>query len=161
MPTLAPLIDAPFAVQLHVGAALIAIALLPWTLFRKRRDRVHRVSGYLWVTAMVTTALSSFFINEARMFGPFSAIHLISVYTLFGIWQAVRAAIRRDRRAHESGMRGLTFGALGIAGLLTFLPGRRMNEVMFGAYGDEGFFVVLAVAVLVAGSLFSRRRKTI
>lgn len=158
MPTLAPLIYAPFAIQLHVVMALVAIALLPWTLFRTKKDRLHKVCGYIWVTAMASAALSSFFINEARMLGPFSAIHLISVYVLFGLWQAVRAAIRRDLVAHQAGMRGLAFGGLGIAGILTLLPGRRMGEVLFGSYDQEGFFVVLAVAVLVFGMVMSRRR---
>ncbi len=158
MPTFAPLLDAPFPIQLHVGAAVLAILLLPWTLFRRRKDRVHRVCGYLWVTAMVTTALSSFFINEARMVGPFSAIHLISVYVLIGLWQAVRAAIRRDTQAHQAGMRGIAFGGLGVAGALTLIPGRRMGEMLFGPYSEEGFFVVLAVAVLVAGTVLSKRR---
>lgn len=66
MPTLVPLMDARIAVQLHVAAALLAITLLPLTLFRKRRkrrDRIHRSAGYLWVTTMLTAALSSFFIH--------------------------------------------------------------------------------------------------
>ena len=71
MPTLVPLIDSPFAVQLHVGAAMLAILLLPLTLFRRRRDGLHKAAGYLWVTAMVTAALSSFFITGLQMIGPF------------------------------------------------------------------------------------------
>ena len=158
MPTLAPLFDAPFAVQLHVTTAVVAIALLPWTLFRTKKDRVHKVCGYIWVTAMVSTALSSFFINEARMLGPCSAIHLISAYVLVGLWQAVRAAIRRDQVAHRAGMRGLAFGGLGVAGILTLMPGRRMGEVLFGSYDTEGFFLVLAVTVVLFGTFRGRGR---
>ena len=158
MPTIAPLLDATIAVQLHVSAALAAIALLPWTLFRRRRDRVHKTCGYLWVTAMATAALSSFFIHEVRLVGPFSPIHLISIYTLFGIWQAVRAAIRRDTVSHRAGMLGLSLGALGVAGTLSLMPGRRMNEALFGSYGQEGFFLALVVAVVVAGTAMSRQR---
>lgn len=157
MPTLVPLIDSPSAVQLHVAAALLAILLLPLTLFRRRRDGLHKAAGYLWVTAMVAAALSSFFITGLQMIGPFSPIHLISLYALFGIWQAVRAAIARDIVTHQKAMTGLTVGALGVAGLLSLSPGRRMNEVFFGAYGTEGFVMALTLAVIGLGILMSRR----
>ena len=158
MPTLAPLLDAPFAVQFHVAAALLAIALLPLTLFRRRKDRVHKTAGYLWVTTMTTAALSSFFINDIRTVGPFSAIHLISLYTLFGLWQAVRAAMRKDMVTHRAAMTGISAGALGLAGLLSLMPGRRMNEAFFGGYETEGFLLVLALAVVVVGVVLSTRR---
>ena len=160
MPTLVPLIDAPLAVQIHVACALAAIGLLPLTLFRRRRDRLHRMSGYVWVAAMVTTALSSFFIHGVGGIGPFSPIHLISLYALFGIWQAVRAAIRKDIAAHKAAMTGLTVGALGVAGVLSFMPGRRMNAMLFGDASQEGFFLILALAVIGFGVALSRRKQS-
>ena len=159
MPTLVPLLEAPWAVQLHVVAAIGAIVLLPWTLFRRSRDRVHRFSGYVWVTFMATAALSSFFIAGVGGFGPFSAIHLISIYALFGLWQAVRAAIRRDVETHRTAMTGLTIGALGVAGLLSLMPGRRMNTVFFGDYGTPGFFLSLTIALVIVGVILTRRKE--
>ena len=41
-----PLLTAPFQIQLHVGFAVIAIVLGPIALFRTRRDRIHRITGY-------------------------------------------------------------------------------------------------------------------
>lgn len=95
--TLAPLLNAAPAVQIHAFAAL---ALLPLTalLFSLRRgDRRHRVLGWTWVALMTVVAVSSFAIQEIRFLGPFSPIHLLSVLALAGLVQAVRAARRRGR----------------------------------------------------------------
>ena len=155
MPSLVPLLDAPLAVQIHVGAALLAIALLPWSLFRRRKDRIHRMAGYAWVSAMALAAMSSFFIHGIGLIGPFSPIHLISVATLFGLYRAVRAAIDKNFAAHRLAMRSTVFGALGVAGFLALIPGRLMNEVLFGPYGAEGSAFL---AVLVALAAFLHRR---
>ncbi len=159
MPTLDPLLSAPVAVQIHVAAAMAAIAFLPFTLFRKKRDRVHKTAGYVWVLVMATAALSSFFIRGLGGFAGFSPIHLISIYTLVGLWLAVRAAIRRDLVRHRAAMSGMAFGALGVAGVLSLMPGRRMNEALFGDYGAQGFYLSLAVAVVVVGVVLSKRRE--
>jgi uncharacterized membrane protein len=45
------------------------------------------------------------------------------------VWRAHKHEVERHRRA----MLGLFFGALVIAGLFTFMPGRIMHEVMFGS----------------------------
>ena len=158
MPTLDPLLNAPFAVLFHVAAAVLAIALLPLTLFRSKRDRVHRIAGYFWVLAMAGAALSSFFIRGIGTFGGFSAIHIISIVTLIGLWNGVRAAIRRDLAAHQAGMRGIAMGGLGLAGVLSFLPGRRMNEALFGSQETLGFALVLGLAILAMGLFYRRNR---
>jgi uncharacterized membrane protein len=76
--------------------------------------------------------VSSFFIHTIRMWGPWSPIHLLSLFTLImlplGVWHARRHQVARHRRA----MAGLFAGALVIAGVFTFLPGRIMHEVIFG-----------------------------
>ena len=156
MPTLEPLLIAPIAVQLHVSAALFCIILLPLTLLRRKRDRLHKTAGDVWVVTMASAALSSFFIRGLGPFGGFSAIHIISVFTLFGLWQGVRAAIRRDLVAHQSRMRGIAIGGLGVAGVLSFMPGRRMNEVVFGTNETLGFALILGVALVALGLYFWR-----
>jgi uncharacterized membrane protein len=35
------------AVTLHVVSALLAVALVPLVLLRRRRDRVHKTAGYV------------------------------------------------------------------------------------------------------------------
>jgi len=149
--TLAPLLSAPVEIQLHVLSALLAIFLGPMTLFRKSRDRWHKRLGYLWVTAMFSTAATSFAILESPMIGPFSVIHGLSVLTFWGLWVGIAAVRRGDIARHQAQMKSLYFWALGVAGLFTFAPGRRMNRIFFGDNPDVGF----AIAAGVIGSLLA------
>ena len=157
--TLTPLLDAPLVIQIHVIAACAAVLLGPLAMLRRNRDIWHKRLGRTWVLAMVVTALSSFAINEIRMLGPFSVIHALSVLTLIGLWQAVAHARRGQIAAHRKQVLGLYTYAIGIAGLFTLLPGRRMSEVLFPASPWTGFWTIaalLSLAILAAG-LQSRR----
>lgn len=161
--SLAPILAADPIVQFHILAALTAIGLVPFALFRRRRDRVHKIAGYAWVSAMLATALSSFWISGIRLIGPFSPIHVLSLYTLFGVVMGVVQIRRGDRHSHEATMKAIAFWALGVAGLLTLLPGRLMNRALFGEAGEAGFSFVLVVAVLLsarAGLLNKRSQAT-
>lgn len=153
-----PIISAGLAVSIHVFGAIAAIIVGPIAFLRKRRDRIHKILGYAWATAMLATALSSFFILEIRLVGPFSPIHLLSAFTLYGLWNAIGLARSRDIIGHRKAMFGLYTGALGIAGSFAFLPGRLMNHVFFAQTPMAGFLVVLTLAVL--GSLYLRRSMT-
>jgi uncharacterized membrane protein len=162
--TLTPFLDAPLMIQLHVVAALGAITLGPLAMLRRSRDRWHKVLGRAWVGAMATVALSSFLINEGQMFGPFSVIHLLSVLTLWGLWQAVAAARAGRIAEHRAGMLALYVWALGVAGLFTLLPGRRMNLMLFPEAPLAGFLGAAAAFVLAGAVLWGmpglRKRST-
>jgi uncharacterized membrane protein len=81
---------------------------------------------------MATIAVSSFWIHDLRMIGPFSPIHLLSIFTLAVLPLAVLAARRHDVARHRRAMLGLFLGALVVAGLFTLLPGRIMHAAVFG-----------------------------
>src|SRR5918994_1161638 len=49
----------------HVIAALFVLAIGPVQIFRRRRDRIHRTMGYLWVAAMYYVCFSSFWMVSA------------------------------------------------------------------------------------------------
>ena len=82
---------------------------------------------------MVTVAASSFWIHDLRVWGRWSPIHLLSIFTLtmvpLGVWHAHRHAVQR----HRFTMIGIFSGALVIAGLFTLAPGRIMYKVVFGS----------------------------
>ena len=88
--------------------------------------------GSIWVLSMIAVCLSAFFIHELRVWGPWSPIHPLAISTLVmlpvAVWRAHRHEVTRHRRA----MLGLFLGALVIAGLFTFLPGRIMHAVFVG-----------------------------
>ncbi len=122
---------APLVVQIHVLAAFAAL-LIGIVVFSMRKGTyVHRNMGKFWVAAMATTALSSFFIHEIRSWGPFSAIHLISVGTVTSLIYAVYAIRRGNVQEHEYTMKGLFVGGLLVAGSLSLVSGRLMNEILF------------------------------
>ena len=92
----------------------------------------HRTLGWIWVILMAIVAISSFWIHQIRLVGPFSPIHLLSIFTLIMLPLAVWRARRHQVAGHRRVMI-LTFaGGLVIAGLFTFVPGRIMHAVVFG-----------------------------
>jgi uncharacterized membrane protein len=130
--SLAPLLDAAPAIQLHAFAAMAAFALGVVQLSAPKGTLPHRTIGWIWVVLMTVVSLSSFWIHQLRLWGEWSPIHLIAIFTLvtlpLAVWAAHRHAVERHRRA----MTGLFFGALVIAGIFTLVPGRIMHAVVLG-----------------------------
>ena len=129
---IAPLLQASLSIQVHAFTAMGALVLGSIQLAAPKGTLPHRIVGSLWVALMLVVSVSAFFIHQLRIWGPWSPIHLLAIFTLamlpFAVWQAHRHKVERHRRA----MLGLFFGALVIAGLFTFLPGRIMHAVVFG-----------------------------
>ncbi len=159
--SLTPLFDAPVAVQVHAAAALAALLLGALVLFRRKGTPLHRAMGRVWVVLMLVAATSSLFINEIRLIGPFSPIHIFSVVTFIGLAQGLSAIRRGNVRAHRAAMQSLYFFSLIIAGAFTLLPGRRMHDVLFGAgAGWPPSLIVIALALSVSlAAWFQLRRR--
>ena len=148
--SLYPLLSASPVIQIHAYAAIAAFVLGAFVLFEKKGGKRHKALGRLWVGLMVIAAASSLFIWVIRTWGLFSPIHVISVVTLAGLWRAVTHARARNIAAHRALMRNLYLGALVIAGVFTFYPGRIMNRVVFGSDGASPQEWVVFAAVLLA-----------
>lgn len=131
--TLAPLLAAAPAIQVHAFAAMAAFALGIVQLAAPKGTLPHRTLGWIWVALMAVVAVSSAFVHTIRLWGPFSPIHLLSILTLAVLPVAVWRAHRHDVLHHRNAMLALFFGALVIAGLFTFVPGRIMHTVAFGS----------------------------
>jgi uncharacterized membrane protein len=130
--TLAPLLDASPAIQFHAFAAMAAFALGVVQLAAPKGTLPHRTIGFIWVALMIVVSISAFFIHQIRLWGPWSPIHLLAIFTLIMLPIAVLFAHRHNVRGHQRAMLGLFAGALLIAGLFTFVPGRIMYHVAFG-----------------------------
>jgi uncharacterized membrane protein len=130
--SLAPLFNASPVIQAHALAAMGAFALGVIQLAAPKGTLPHRTIGFIWAFLMLAIVVSSFFIHEIRLWGPFSPIHLLSIFTLVMLPLAVWYAHRHEVARHRNTMLGLFFGALVIAGAFTFLPGRIMHAVAFG-----------------------------
>jgi uncharacterized membrane protein len=134
--TLAPLLAAPFAVQLHVFTVVPAFFLGTWLIFFSRKGaRRHRAVGYVYLTLMTITAITALFVHQIPAidivygFGP---IHIFSIVTLSGVVGALRGAWTHNIKMHRSSMLGVYIGGLLIAGTFAFLPGRIMHALVFG-----------------------------
>ena len=130
--SLAPLLEAAPAIPLHAFAAMSAFVLGLVQFAAPKGTLPHRTIGWIWVLLMAAVAASSFWIHQIRLLGPWSPIHLLSIFALvivpIGVWRARR----HDVAGHRLTMT-LTFcGALVVAGLFTLLPGRIMHTVVFG-----------------------------
>ena len=130
--SLAPLLNASPVIQLHAYAAMTALVLGVVQLTAPKGTLPHRTIGFVWVGLMLVVAGSSFWIHQIRLVGPWSPIHLLSIFTLVMLVMGVVAAHRHNVRRHRIAMISIFAGALVIAGLFTLVPGRIMHAVIFG-----------------------------
>ena len=117
----------------HAYAAVLALLLGAIQFSLPKRGVLHKSMGYAWMASMAYVAVSAFFIHELRLIGPFSPIHLLSIFTLWGIYSSITAARRGDIERHRIINIQLYVFALLVAGAFTFFPGRIMYRVLFGA----------------------------
>src|SRR3954467_14829406 len=100
--SLAPLLDAAPSIPLHAFAAMAAFALGLVQFAAPKGTLPHRMIGWIWVLLMATVAISSFWIHTIRLVGPFSLIHLLSIFTLIllplAVWRARSHRVADHRR---------------------------------------------------------------
>jgi uncharacterized membrane protein len=121
----------PAVIWAHMLTIVVALALTPVMLLRRRGDPPHRVLGWIWAGALFLTAAISF---EVRTINPggFSLIHLLSLLTIVQVPLIVLHARRHDWKRHRAAVRGMVTGALLVAGFFTFPFGRLMGTWLFG-----------------------------
>lgn len=163
--SLDPILSAPIAIQIHAFSATAAMLLGAVVLFRRKGTPLHKLMGRVWGGLMLIVATSALFINEIRLIGPFSPIHLFVVMTYCGLYEGIREIRRGNVLAHQASMKSLYLGALLLTGAFTLLPGRRMHAVLFGAEaGWVPSLVAIALALALTAFLWiklmpKRRRK--
>ena len=133
--SLAPLFAAAPEIQVHAFAAVAAFLLGAVQLAAPKGTLPHRTLGWVWVVLMLVISGSSFLLHGIRLWGPWSPIHILSVFTpiMLVLVLAVVAARAHRVRAHRITMISIYAGALILAGLFTLVPGRLMHGVLFGS----------------------------
>jgi uncharacterized membrane protein len=121
----------PTIVWAHVLTIAVALALTPVMLLRKRGDYAHRVTGWVWVSSMMLTALLSFWVRGLNG-ASLSWIHILSALTLIQAPRIVLTARRHQHAKHRAAVRALITGALAIAGIFTLIPSRLLGHWLFG-----------------------------
>nr|WIE89395.1 DUF2306 domain-containing protein [Mesorhizobium sp. WSM4875] len=130
--SLGPLLTAPPPIPWHAFAAFAALAIGGAQLALPKGTTRHRVLGYAWAALMLVVAVSSFWIQQIRLIGPFSPIHILSILVVVTAPLAVWYAHTHKVAAHRSVMIKLYLFALIGAGIFTLVPGRIMHTVVFG-----------------------------
>ncbi len=122
---------APIVVQVHALTALAAFSLGVVQFMRPKGTLPHRVFGWTFLILMTVVAGTALFIRDVND-GGFSLIHLFVPLTAWGVIGGLVHARRGQIKQHRNAMFGMFIGALVIAGLFTFMPGRLMHAVIFG-----------------------------
>ncbi|MBY9065713.1 DUF2306 domain-containing protein [Hyphomonas sp. WL0036] len=125
-----PLLESPLILQTHVAGAIITFVIGCILLAGVKGRTMHRTLGYVWVVTMAVTAISSFFLKTINP-GSFSFIHALSAWTVIMLPIGVAAARRKKIAVHRKHMTEMFIGAMLVAGLFTFLPGRLMWHLFF------------------------------
>lgn len=119
-------------IPLHAIAAMVAIILGGIQLYVKKGGMVHKILGRLWVGLMLIVSISSFFIHEIKLWGLYSPIHLLSIWTIFSLGLAIYFVRIGNIKRHKQVMIALYVFALILTGFFTLLPGRVMHQVLIG-----------------------------
>jgi len=128
-------------IAVHLAAALAAVAIGPLALWARKgatqRPRLHRATGYAWVTLMVVTAISAIFISGGGgpRWGSFGLIHLLIPVTLGMLALSFFYLARRNIVGHRQTMQRIYISACVVAGAFTLLPGRYLGHSLWSALG--------------------------
>ena len=120
----------PPEVWVHIVTIAVALALTPVMMLRRRGDVRHRRLGWIWVTAMILSALITFGIRHVNG-GNFSFIHILSAWTLIQVPVIAWTARTHNVARHRRGVRAMVLGALLIAGFFTFPFNRLLGHWLF------------------------------
>ena len=119
-------------IPLHAIMAMIAIILGGIQLSMKKGGTIHKLLGRMWVGLMLIVAISSFFIHEIKLWGDYSPIHLLSLWTIFILGFGVYYAHVGNIKRHKQVMIATYFFALILTGFFTLYPGRIMHQILIG-----------------------------
>ena len=118
-------------IPLHAVAAMAAIILGGVQFYMKKGGILHKLTGRTWVGLMVVVSVSSFFIHKIELWGAYSPIHLLSVWTIFSLGLAIYYVRVGNIKRHKQVMFALYGFALLLTGLFTLMPGRVMHQIVF------------------------------
>lgn len=118
------------ASAIHLAAVVPAVAIGIAQLAAAKGTRPHKILGWIWALAMVTAAVSSFWVMEIREGAGWSVIHLLSVWVPVATGLALWHIRRGNVRAHKRFMVGTLIGAAG-AGVGALMPGRFLSQLLF------------------------------
>ena len=119
-------------IPIHAIMAMIAIILGGIQLSMKKGGAIHKLLGRIWLGIMMFVSISSFFIHEIKLWGAYSPIHLLSLWTIFILGVGIYFVRVGNVKRHKQLMIATYFFALIVAGFFTLYPGRVMHQILIG-----------------------------
>lgn len=119
------------ALTVHLATVIPAIPLGAYVILSRKGGTRHKLLGKIWLSLMFVTAIATFFIRNVND-GQLSWIHLFTLLTFVSVPMAIVTARQGKIEAHKKHVRNFFIGALVIAGLTAFAPGRTMWQWAFG-----------------------------
>ena len=119
------------ALATHLATVIPAIPLGAYVILSKKGGARHKLLGKIWLTLMFVTAIATIFIRNINH-GNFSWIHLFTLLSFVAVPKAIITARQGKIELHKKHLRNFFVGALVIAGLTAFTPGRTMWQWAFG-----------------------------
>ncbi|AFS48725.1 putative membrane protein (DUF2306) [alpha proteobacterium HIMB59] len=119
-------------IPLHAIIAIFAIVVGGVQLVLKKGTPLHKFMGWVWVSLMLIVCFTSFFIHKVNLWGKYSPIHLLSIWTIIAVFLGIYFARIGNIKRHKIFMVWTYWLALILTGFFTFYPGRVMNLIFFG-----------------------------
>ncbi len=118
------------ALSVHLATVIPAIPLGAYVILSKKGGTRHKLLGKVWLGLMFVTAIATIFIRNIND-GNFSWIHLFTLLSFVAIPKAIITARQGKITEHKLHLRNFFIGALIIAGVTAFAPGRTMWQWAF------------------------------
>ena len=118
------------ALATHLATVIPAIPLGAYVILSRKGGARHKMLGKFWLALMIVTAISTIFIRNIND-GQFSWIHLFTFLTFVAVPKAIITARQGKIEEHKKHLSTFFIGALVIAGLTAFAPGRTMWQWAF------------------------------
>lgn len=118
------------ALATHLLTVIPAIPLGTYIILSRKGGARHKLLGRVWMALMFITAIATIFIRNIND-GQFSWIHLFTLLTFIAVPRAIVAARQGRIETHKTHVRNFFVGALLIAGVTAFAPGRTMWQWAF------------------------------
>lgn len=119
------------ALVTHLLTVIPAIPLGAYVILSRKGGARHKLLGKIWLSLMFVTAIATIFIRNIND-GQLSWIHLFTLITFIAVPRAIVSARQGRIDAHKRQLRNFFIGALVIAGVSAFAPGRMMWQWAFG-----------------------------
>jgi uncharacterized membrane protein len=153
-------VEEPLIIQVHVVIAITGLLVGGYAMLARKGTKRHKFNGRIFAMLALLTALTSFFIHEIQMWGIWSPIHLLSLFTIWMVWRGVVMIRRGNVKSHQRHMRFIYLSGFIVAGAFTLMPGRMPNEIFLERgfeylSGSEAMAERIALIFPVAAIVFS------